>query len=59
VRQRHTTEEKHALATDEKVRECEQDKDKQQRKSTHRLEMRRQRKVNKTVKDDRGKARTS
>jgi hypothetical protein len=41
VRQGQATEEKHALPTDEEVRESKQDMDRQQRKRMHFLQMRR------------------
>ncbi|KAJ7886478.1 hypothetical protein B0H14DRAFT_3730749 [Mycena olivaceomarginata] len=52
VRLKFKTEEKHTLSGDEKARESEQDKERQQRKSTHSLEARRRGKVSITRKGD-------
>jgi hypothetical protein len=49
------TEEKHALPRDKEGRESERAKDRQQRKSTHFLEMRKQVKVSEARMGDRGK----
>jgi hypothetical protein len=57
VRQGRGTE-KHTLPTNEKERESEQDKDEQQRRSTHFLQMRRRGKVSETRTSNIGEAPT-